>query len=254
MQSVRGPGSGFYSDIALGISVPDMTAQLPPEHPPHRPAHRQPSERRRLNCSPSAGYRITIQERSVFPRIDDPQISAVLFRAQEISRYVVDGIIDCGLTGPRLDRRERQRRATSSRSASWNTRARSRNPPRGCWRCRTRVRCGSREDLDGKIVATELVNTTQKYFAEQGVKVTVEFSWGTTEIKARLLDAHRRTAPRPARRIRANNLRVVDTLLKSTTALRRQPRLRGRCRGSARRWKTSPCSCAARSRRGRRSA
>jgi ATP phosphoribosyltransferase len=72
------------------------------------------------------------------------------------------------------------------------------------------------EDLDGKIIATELVNTTRRYFAQRGIRVTVEFSWGTTEIKARLLDGIV-DITETGSSIRANNLRVVDTILTSTT-------------------------------------
>jgi ATP phosphoribosyltransferase len=162
-----------------------------------------------------AGYRVTIDSRSVFPRFDDPQISAVLFRAQEISRYVVDGIIDCGLTGydwvvengneqDVVEICELEYSRASSNPIRWVLAVPEESPVK--WL----------EDLSGKIIATELVKTTQRYFDERKIPVTVEFSWGTTEIKARLLDAIV-DCTETGSSLKANNLRIVDTLLKSTT-------------------------------------
>lgn len=161
-----------------------------------------------------AGYKISIQERSVFPRIDDEKISAVLFRAQEISRYVVDGIVDCGLTGydwivengnadDIIEICELTYSRASAQPAKWVLAVPDESPVQ------------KPEDLAGGVIATELVNVTRKYFADRGVKVTVEFSWGTTEIKARLLDAIV-DLTETGSSIRANNLRVLDTLLSST--------------------------------------
>jgi ATP phosphoribosyltransferase len=161
-----------------------------------------------------AGYKVSIQERSVFPRIDDERISAVLFRAQEISRYVVDGIVDCGLTGHDwivengnendvVEICELTYSRASAQPARWVLAVPDESPVQ------------KPQDLAGGVIATELVNVTRKYFAERGVKVTVEFSWGTTEIKARLLDAIV-DLTETGSSIRANNLRVLDTLLSST--------------------------------------
>lgn len=162
-----------------------------------------------------AGYRISIPDRSVFPRVDDPKVSAVLFRAQEISRYVCDGIVDCGLTGydwivengneqDVVEVCELEYSRASVNPVKWVLAVPDESPVR------------RPEDLDGSVVATELVNVTRRYFEQRGVKVTVEFSWGTTEIKARLLDAIV-DATETGSSLRANNLRVVDTLLTSTT-------------------------------------
>lgn len=162
-----------------------------------------------------AGYKVSIESRSVFPRVDDPGISAVLFRAQEISRYVVDGIIDCGLTGydwivengnaqDVVEVCELEYSRASSNPAKWVLAVPEESDVR------------RPEDLQGKIIATELVKTTQRYFDERGVKVTVEFSWGTTEIKARLLDGIV-DLTETGSSIRANNLRIIDTILTSTT-------------------------------------
>ncbi len=162
-----------------------------------------------------AGYRISIAERSVFPRFDDPQISAVLFRAQEISRYVCDKIIDCGLTGHDwivengnehdvVEVCELEYSRASANPAKWVLAVPNESPV-------TKI-----EQLAGGIIATELVRTTKRYFEQRQVPVTVEFSWGTTEIKARLLDAIV-DVTETGSSIRANDLRVIDTLLVSTT-------------------------------------
>lgn len=162
-----------------------------------------------------AGYRIRIADRSVFPQFDDPQIAAVLFRAQEISRYVVDGIIDCGLTGydwivengsekDIVEICELEYSRASSNPAKWVLAVPDESP------------CKSADDLRGKIIATELVNTTKRYFEQKKIPVTVEFSWGTTEIKARLLDGIV-DITETGSSIRANNLRIIDTILSSTT-------------------------------------
>jgi ATP phosphoribosyltransferase len=161
-----------------------------------------------------AGYKVSVPERSVFPRIDDDSISAVLFRSQEISRYVADGIIDCGLCGydwivenGNADDIIEVCELTYSRASS--------NPARWVLCVPDESAVKRPEDLQNGIIATEIVNTTRKYFAERGVKVTVEFSWGTTEIKARLLDAIVELTETGSS-IRANNLRIIDTLLSST--------------------------------------
>src|SRR5579859_4973590 len=161
-----------------------------------------------------AGFRVSVQERSVFPRVDDPAISAVLFRAQEISRYVADNIVDCGLTGydwivengneaDVVEICELTYSRATAQPAKWVLAVADESAVR------------TPQDLAGGIVATELVNVTRKYFASKGVNVTVEFSWGTTEIKARLLDAIV-DLTETGSSIRANNLRVLDTLLHST--------------------------------------
>jgi ATP phosphoribosyltransferase len=162
-----------------------------------------------------AGYKVSIESRSVFPRIDDDQISAVLFRAQEISRYVVDGIVDCGLTGydwivenGNADDVVEIAELTYSRATS--------NAAKWVLAVPEESEIQTPADFAGKVIATELVNVTRKYFADKKVpEVSVEFSWGTTEIKARLLDGIV-DLTETGSSIRANNLRVIDTLLCST--------------------------------------
>jgi ATP phosphoribosyltransferase len=161
-----------------------------------------------------AGYKVSIPERSVFPRIDDEQISAVLFRSQEISRYVADGIIDCGLCGYDWIVENGNEKDIVEVCELTYSRASS-NPARWVLCVPDESPVQKPEDLQNAIIATEMVNTTRKYFADRGVKVTVEFSWGTTEIKARLLDAIVELTETGSS-IRANNLRILDTLLSST--------------------------------------
>jgi ATP phosphoribosyltransferase len=162
-----------------------------------------------------AGYRVSMQDRSVFPHVDDEQISAVLFRAQEISRYVVDQIVDCGLTG--YDWIVENGNQDQIVEVCELTYSRATAVP-ACWVLAVPEESSIQKpaDLEGGIIATELVNTTRKYFADRGIKVKkVEFSWGTTEIKARILDAIVELTETGSS-IRANNLRVLDTLLRST--------------------------------------
>ncbi len=163
-----------------------------------------------------AGYDITIPSRSYFPRIDDPDLAAVMFRAQEMSRYVEDGVIDLGITGHDWviendsDVHEvcelRYSRATSN-PATWVLAV----PEESDYH--------KPEDLAGGIIATELIGTTQRYFKDRGIDVKkVEFSWGATEVKARLVDAIV-DITETGSSLRANKLRVIDTLLTSTTRL-----------------------------------
>jgi ATP phosphoribosyltransferase len=164
-----------------------------------------------------AGYRISIAERSVFPRIDDDKLSAVLFRAQEISRYVADDIVDCGLTGHDWIVENGNENDVIEVCELAYSRASS-NPVRWVLAVPDESPVKKPEELDGKIIATELVNTTRQYFAAKKVNVTVEFSWGTTEIKARLLDGIVELTETGSS-LKANNLRIIDTLLTSTTRL-----------------------------------
>jgi len=161
-----------------------------------------------------AGYKVSVDSRSVFPRVDDDKISAVLFRSQEISRYVVDGVIDCGLCGFDWIVENGNEKDVVEICELTYSRATS-NPARWvlCVPDESPVRTA--EDLKNGIIATELVQTTRRYFEKKNVPVTVEFSWGTTEIKARLLDAIVELTETGSS-IRANNLRILDTLLEST--------------------------------------
>jgi len=162
-----------------------------------------------------AGFNIRVSSRSYVPSVDDPAIEAVMFRAQEMSRYVEDGVIDAGLTGidwvleNGSDVVEVAELVYSKATAQ---------PARWVLAVPADSKVTKPQDLDGGIVATELVNCTRKYFAQKQVKVKVEFSWGNTEVKARLVDAIV-DITETGSSLAANNLRVVDTILTSTTRL-----------------------------------
>jgi len=163
-----------------------------------------------------AGYRIRVRERSYFPEIDDPEMQAVMFRAQEMSRYVEDGVLDLGITGHDWviengsDVHEVCELAYS--------RATSR-PARWVLAVPEESQVNEPRDLAGGIIATELVQTTRQWFEDRDVPIKkVEFSWGATEVKARLVDAIV-DITETGSSLRANNLRIVDTILSSTTRL-----------------------------------
>src|SRR5438874_10237762 len=122
-----------------------------------------------------AGYRVRIADRSVFPQFDDPQISSVLFRAQEISRYVNDNIVDCGLTGHDWVV-ENGNEADVVEVCELEYSRASSNPIRWVLAVPEESPVQRPEDLAGKIIATELVKTTQRYFEARNIPVTVEFS------------------------------------------------------------------------------
>lgn len=162
-----------------------------------------------------AGYKVTIDSRSVFPRIDDEKISAVLFRAQEISRYIVEDIIDCGLTGHDWVVENGNEQDVVEVCELEYSRASS-NPIQWVLAVPEESLVQKPEDLKGGVVSTELVGVVKRYFQNKGIDVQVEFSWGTTEIKARIVDAIV-DCTETGSSLKANNLRVIDTLLRSTT-------------------------------------
>ncbi|NLF30390.1 MAG: ATP phosphoribosyltransferase [Planctomycetes bacterium] len=166
-----------------------------------------------LDLFARAGYDISVSSRSYFPTVDDKDITVVMFRAQEMSRYVADGVIDCGLTGydwiveNDSDVHEVAELVYSKQSLT---------PARWVLAVPEESDVHRPEDLAGGIIATELVNATRRYFAERGVDVRVEFSWGATEVKARLVDAIV-DVTETGSSLRANQLRVIDTIMTSTT-------------------------------------
>lgn len=168
-----------------------------------------------LDLFARAGYNISVSSRSYFPTIDDEQISVMMFRAQEIARYVEDGVIDAGLTGldwileNNSDVLEIAELVYSKQKLS---------PVRWVLAVPEESKIQKPEDLAGGIIATELVNVTRKYFADRNVPIKVEFSWGATEIKARLLDAIV-DVTETGSSLRANKLRIVDTIMTSSTRL-----------------------------------
>jgi len=166
-----------------------------------------------LDLFAGAGYNISMSSRSYLPSIDDDQISVILFRAQEMSRYVEDGVVDAGLTGH--DWVMENGSAVTEVAELVYSKQRM-VPARWVLAVPAESEVRTPADLNGGIVATELVNITRKYFADKGLNVKVEFSWGATEVKARLLDAIV-DVTETGSSLRANKLRVIDTILTSTT-------------------------------------
>jgi ATP phosphoribosyltransferase len=168
-----------------------------------------------------AGWRISYDERSYFPDIDDEEISCTLVRAQEMSRYVEDGTLDLGLTGKDwiiendshvVEVQDLIYSKASARQARWVLVVREDSPVR------------SLEDMEGKKISTELVRFTERYFKEQNINVHVEFSWGATEAKVveGLVDAIVEVTE-TGRTIKANKLRIVHELMKTNTKLIANP-------------------------------
>ncbi len=162
-----------------------------------------------------AGFNISDTERNYMPSINDEQILPICLRAQEISRYVEDGALDAAITGydwimengsDVIEVAELPYSKSTSKPARWVLAVPNES------------KIKKPEQLQGKIIATELVNVTKKYFAEKNINVKVEFSWGATEIKARLVDAIVELTETGSS-LRANNLKVIDTIITSTTRL-----------------------------------
>ena len=155
-----------------------------------------------------AGYKLRIPERSYYPDIDDPEIECILIRAQEMARYVDQGVLDAGITGVdwTLECRARVKELADLR-APW--------PNYGPVRWVLAVKEGSRihgpRDLQGKRIATEVVHLTRRYLRKHGVRADVEFSWGATEVKPPILaDAIVDVTET------GSSLRVIDTVMEST--------------------------------------
>jgi len=163
-----------------------------------------------------AGYQCSVGSRSYYPTMDDPEIEPVLMRAQEIPRYVAAGALDAGLSGMdwviETDADVVQvcdlvYSKASRAAARWVLAVAQDSPIK------------SPKDLQGKRIATEVVNVTRKYLAERGVEAEVEFSWGATEVKVpELVDAIVELTETGAS-LAANNLRVLDTVLETNTKL-----------------------------------
>ena len=167
-----------------------------------------------VNLFAKAGYNIKIKSRSYFPSIDDNEIECMLIRAQEIARYVQNGVLDAGLTGKDWIQENRANvieiadlvySKTSSRPVRWVLAVPNESPIQ------------SVKDLQGKRIATEAVNMTVDYLKKHGVTADVEFSWGATEVKPpKLVDAIVEITETGSS-LRANNLRIIETLMESNT-------------------------------------
>ena len=167
-----------------------------------------------------AGFNIYVSSRSYFPTIDDPEIECTLIRAQEMARYVADDAVDAGLTGQ--DWIAEHAAATGNHVVTVADLIYSKQSFRRV-RWVLAVPEGSKyrepKDLDGATVATELVRATESYFAKLGANVNVEFSWGATEVKPPHLADAIVEATETGSTLRANHLRIIDTVLESNPQL-----------------------------------
>ncbi len=167
-----------------------------------------------------AGYDISDSRRSYQPTIDDKEIELTCLRAQEMGRYVGDGVLDAGFTG--FDWIQESQCRTVEVCELTYSKATS-NPARWVLAVPNESKVTRPEELAGGVVATELVNVTRAYFAQKKIDVQVEFSWGATEVKARLVDAIVELTETGSS-LRANDLRIVDTVIVSTTRMIANPR------------------------------
>lgn len=163
-----------------------------------------------------AGFQITTSSRSYFPAIDDPEIECMMIRAQEMARYVEDGVLDAGLTGRDWVLENEADVVTvadliyskqSFGKVRWVLAVPESSPVQ------------SVKDLEGKIIATELVGATRRYLEKYGVKAKVEFSWGATEVKPPYLADAIVEVTETGSSLRANKLRIVEVVMESNTQL-----------------------------------
>jgi len=167
-----------------------------------------------LKIFKEAGYNIKVRERNYYPTVDDKELSCMLIRAQEMARYVEGGQLDCGLTG--LDW-IKENRADVIEVAELTYAKQSFNPIQWVLAVKEDSPYKCAKDLEGKTIATEVVNLTKDYFSAQGVNVNVEFSWGTTEVKVPDLADAIVEITETGSSLRANNLKIIDIVLETTT-------------------------------------
>jgi len=163
-----------------------------------------------------AGWNIYANGRSYFPTIDDAEIECMLVRAQEMARYVAHGALDAGLTGNDW---VLENNSDVQRVSSLTYSKQSRTPVRWVLAVPEDSPYNRPEDLAGKTIATELVEFTKRYFAERKIPVTVEFSWGATEVKPPMLCDAIVEVTETGSSLRANRLRIIETLMESETQL-----------------------------------
>jgi ATP phosphoribosyltransferase len=169
-----------------------------------------------------AGFNLYVSSRSYFPAIDDPEIECMLIRAQEMARYVSDGVLDAGLTGQDwIAEHELGDGTTGVLTSIVDLIYAKQSFGKVRWVLAAPEDSNIRraEDLHGKTVATELVKVTRAYFAKKGVKVKVEFSWGATEVKPPDLADAIVEATETGSTLRANRLAILDTIMESNTQL-----------------------------------
>jgi ATP phosphoribosyltransferase len=160
-----------------------------------------------------AGFDLRIAPRSYYPDIDDPELECILIRAQEMARYVEQGVLDVGITGIDWTLENRAKvKEICDLVAPWP----NYNPVRWIVAVKEDSKIRKPRDLEGKRIATEVVNLTRRYLRAHDVKAQVEFSWGATEVKPPLLADAIVDVTETGSSLRANNLRVIDTVLEST--------------------------------------
>ncbi|MFO7900125.1 MAG: ATP phosphoribosyltransferase [Planctomycetota bacterium] len=168
-----------------------------------------------LDLMAKAGFDIRAEDRSYYPSIDDPEIEIVLFRAQEVSRYVADGVMDAGVTGidwilengsDVVEVAELVYSKRTNRPARWVLAVPEESPVQTV------------KDLEGKVIATEAVNLTERFLEENDVRARIEFSWGSTEVKAGIVDAIVELTETGSS-LRSNRLRVVAEIIQTTPRL-----------------------------------
>lgn len=161
-----------------------------------------------------AGYHISVSSRSYYPSFDDPQIESMLIRAQEMARYVENGILDCGLTGHDWIM---EQGADVQEVAELNYAKEGLKPVKWVIAVPNNSKIKSIKDLNGKRIATELVGFTKRYLAKNKIKAEIDFSWGATEVKPPHLADAIVELTETGNSLRANNLRIVETILESST-------------------------------------
>ena len=173
-------------------------------------------EKSTIEMFAKAGFKITVNSRSYYPEIDDPTIECILIRAQEMARYVSEGVLDAGLTG--YDWVVESGAAVTEVAELVYGKV-GRRPLRWVVAVPEASPITKPKDLEGKRIATEAVSMTKGYLAKHGVNAIVEFSWGATEVKPpRLADAIVEITETGSS-LRANNLKIIDTICTSTTRL-----------------------------------
>ncbi len=161
-----------------------------------------------------AGYHISVSSRSYYPTFDDPEMQAMLIRAQEMAGYVESGILDCGLTGKDWIM---EQNAAVHEVAELIYAKEGLRPVKWVIAVPNASKIKTVKDLKGKRIATELVGFTKRYLKSKGVKAEVDFSWGATEVKPPHLADAIVELTETGNSLRANNLRIVETILQSST-------------------------------------
>src|SRR5580765_8370924 len=163
-----------------------------------------------------AGFNVYVSARSYFPTIDDPEIACMLIRAQEMARYVSDGVLDAGLTGQDWIAEHEAgdgRTGVISSIADLVYAKQSFGKVRWVLAVPEDSPIRSPQDLEGKVVATELVKATERYLTRHGVSAKVEFSWGATEVKPPTLADAIVEVTETGSSLRANKLKIIDTVM-----------------------------------------